>query len=52
MIYIGLIIFAFLTWYFPTKVKLILVIINIFIPDPLPYVDEIIMIIGLLKGEE
>lgn len=34
----------------PTWVKLILFIANLFIPDPIPYVDEVIMLALLVKS--
>lgn len=36
----------------PQYVRIILLIANIIIPDPLPYVDEIIMIAIILKGDD
>lgn len=49
MIYVGIILLAFLTWFFPIKGKLIAIGINMFVKDPLPFGDEIIMVIGLTK---
>ena len=34
---------------FPAHLKLVIMIINFFLPDPLPFVDEVIMVAGLLK---
>lgn len=49
MIYIGIMVLAFFTWFFPTKGKIIAMVINFFIRDPLPFVDEIIMTVGLTR---
>lgn len=38
-------------WLCPRIVKLPIFIANCFLPDPLPYVDETIMVLGLLKGK-
>lgn len=37
---------------FPAWAKIIVFITNIFIPDPIPYADEIIMLIGLFFNNE
>jgi hypothetical protein len=34
----------------PIHVKLVVFVGNLFVPDPLPFVDEIVQIAGLLKG--
>ncbi len=49
MIYVGLVILGFMTWFFPAKGKIIAVAINLFIRDPLPFVDEVIMLVGLTR---
>lgn len=47
--YVIIIGIAFVTWFFPLWLEFTLFVVNLFVPDPLPYVDEIIMGIGLLK---
>lgn len=49
MLYILIIALAFLTWTLPLPGKIILLGINFFLPDPLPFGDEIIQILGFLK---
>ena len=49
MLYIVLIVVAFVSWYFPKKIRFLLFLIALLIPDPLPYLDEVIILIGLLK---
>lgn len=50
MVYILIILAAaFLTWLLPLPGKLIAFVINFFLPDPLPYIDEAIMIVGIFK---
>lgn len=39
-------------WYCPKYIKLVSFIANLFIPDPIPYLDEIVMVAGLLKPDE
>ena len=34
----------------PARVSLVLFVIDLFIPDPLPFVDEILLVIGMLKA--
>lgn len=34
----------------PANVKLVVMAANLFIPDPLPFVDEIVQIAGLMRG--
>lgn len=34
----------------PKYLQLIIMIINFFLPDPLPFIDEVIMVAGFLKG--
>jgi hypothetical protein len=50
VIYLAYAVFLLVYWFCPKKVQLAILIINIFIPDRIPYIDEIIMVIGLLKG--
>jgi len=40
---------AFISWYFPKRIRLLILVIDLLIPDPLPYLDELIIAIGLLK---
>lgn len=39
-------------FYFPRWLKIVTLVINLFIPDPLPFIDEIIMIIGLFVPQK
>lgn len=34
----------------PRYLKLVFLVVNLFIPDPLPFLDEILIVAGLLKG--
>ena len=53
LIYIILaLVFIFTYIGLPKWVQIILLIADIFIPDPLPYVDEIIMLAIILKGDD
>ena len=49
MLYILILVLAFLTWVLPLPGKLVLIAINFFLPDPLPWGDEIVQFIGLTK---
>lgn len=33
----------------PMLGKIVLFVLNIFVPDPLPYIDEIVMFLGLVR---
>lgn len=35
----------------PKHVKFVIFLINLFIPDPIPYIDEVLMGLGLLSGD-
>ncbi len=39
----------YIYWQFPVPGKLISILINLIVPDPVPYLDEIVMTIGLAK---
>lgn len=46
--FILLIVYAvilFVFFFFPRWLKIVISIINVFVPDPVPFVDEIIMIL-------
>lgn len=47
---IGIIVIMCLYWYFPIRVKIILYVINMFIPDPIPLIDEILMLVMIYKN--
>lgn len=50
LIWFGLIIFvALATWALPLPGKLIALVINFFIPEGLPFIDETIQVVGILK---
>lgn len=34
----------------PKYLQLVMLVVNLFIPDPLPFLDEALMVAGLLKG--
>ena len=36
--------------FMPTKIQLAMILINLFIPDPIPYLDETLQIIFLIKS--
>ena len=38
-------------WNCPKYLKAVAFVINLFVPDSIPYVDEIIMIAGLLASD-
>ena len=46
------IIFLVVYWYCPKYLKVLLLLVNVAIPDAVPFVDELIMAVGLLKKEE
>lgn len=50
MVFILILVLAFLTWFLPLPGKIILLGINLFLPDPMPFGDEIIQIIGFAKN--
>lgn len=35
----------------PKVVKLAVMVVNVFLPDPLPYVDEVLMVAGFFIGD-
>lgn len=35
----------------PKFLKLIIFLVNIFLPDSIPLLDEVVMVLGLLKSE-
>ena len=39
-------------WVCPTHIKLIGCIINFLVPDPVPFLDEAIMVLGLLRSRD
>ena len=52
MIYLVYMVVLAVYWKCPKYLKAIMFIINIFVPDAIPYVDELIMLAGLLKQEQ
>ncbi len=44
------IILAIAAWVCPAKITVVLMIINLFVPDSIPYADEIIQAVGLVKS--
>lgn len=50
MIYLGYIVLLIVYWCCPKYLKLVATLINFFMPDPIPYVDEIVMVAGLLAS--
>lgn len=49
MVILWWLIFAVITWFFPRRLKLLAFVINLFLPDPIPYVDELIILVGYLR---
>lgn len=49
MIILWWLIFAVVTWFFPRRLKLIALVISLFLPDPIPYLDELIILVGYLR---
>ncbi|MBQ0140266.1 MAG: hypothetical protein KBT36_13350 [Kurthia sp.] len=50
MWFVMVIIVAFLTWFLPLPGKFIVLGINFFLPDGVPFIDEIIQIVGIVKS--
>lgn len=48
LIYIVAIIYAF---YAPSNVRIIIFILSIIIPDPLPFLEEVLLLIAILKSD-
>lgn len=38
-------------WNYPKYLKAAAFAINFFVPDPIPYIDEVIMVAGLLASD-
>ena len=38
-------------WNCPKYLKVAAFVINFFVPDPIPYIDEVVMIAGLLASD-
>lgn len=51
MIYVGYIVLLIVYWCCPKYLKLVATLINFFMPDPIPCVDEIVMVAGLLASK-
>jgi len=49
LIYLGLVLLAFGCWFFPGWMQLLLFAINFLVPDFLPFADEVIQAIGMVK---
>ncbi|MGE5654256.1 MAG: DUF6116 family protein [Bacillota bacterium] len=49
MVILWWLIFAVITWFLPRRLKLIAFLINLFLPDPIPYLDELIILVGYLR---
>lgn len=47
--FILIIFVAFATWKLPLPGKLIALAINFFLPEGLPYIDEVIQTVGIIK---
>lgn len=50
MWFIVVLVAAWLTWYLPLKGKIIALAINFFIPEGVPYLDEVIQVVGIMKS--
>ena len=51
MIYIIYIVVLIVYWFCPKYLQIIIMLANLFIPDSIPMIDEIIMVAGLLKTD-
>lgn len=50
-IIIGYIVVLLVYMVCPTYVKVAVTVVNVFLPDPLPYIDEVLMVAGLFVGD-
>lgn len=50
MIYLIYVIVLVVYWCCPKYFQIIMLIINLILPDQVPVIDEIVMVAGLLKG--
>jgi len=50
MWFLIVIVAAFLTWLLPLPGKIIALVINFFIPEGVPFVDEVIQVVGVIKA--
>lgn len=41
---------ALVAWCFPAKIQVVLLVVNMFLPDSLPVVDEVIQVVGIVKS--
>lgn len=48
--FIFIIIMSFLTWKLPLLGRVLLFIVNLFLPEGVPYIDEIIQLVGIVSG--
>ncbi len=49
MIYIALFLFLCVYWVAPFPIQIILLIIDAFVPDPIPAIDEIFMMLAIVN---
>ncbi|WP_317854409.1 hypothetical protein [Chakrabartyella piscis] len=50
MIYLIYAVVLLVYWFCPKYMQVVMLIANLFIPDSVPVIDEVIMVAGLLKG--
>ena len=51
MVIIVYVILLLVYWNCPKYLKVAAFVINFFVPDPIPYIDEVVMIAGLLTSD-
>ena len=51
MVFIVYVILLLVYWNCPKYLKATAFVINFFVPDPIPYIDEVIMVAGLLASD-
>lgn len=51
MVFVAYGILLLVYWNCPKYLKAVAFLINFFVPDPIPYIDEVIMVAGLLASD-
>lgn len=51
MTYLAYAVLLAVYWGCPKHLKLVAMLINFVLPDPIPYLDEIVMVAGFLKSD-
>lgn len=52
MIYLIYAVVLLVYWVCPKRIQVVMLLINLFVPDAIPVVDELIMVAGLLKSSD